>query len=128
MCIDGVLCHVRNLCPFPYAENNPVEYGILTSTDDEICITVGDCGDGNDCLVDFDLGDSSDGNDHQPQQLTLRPSQNTDEPAVPRLRRSDRWKRSPHDNRLCNDNISWEHSHPTTAPNDIRLRHDFRTS
>ena len=62
--------------------NNPVANKILALGDDEIYITVGDSRDGYDHSVDSNQGRSSNSNDNVDQQLTMGPSQSTDEPAV----------------------------------------------
>ena len=97
MCIDGVLCYVRDICPFPYATNNLVEDDIPTSSDDEMYITVSNSRDEDDHLVDSDLGSSSDSNDNEGQQLTMGPSQSREETTALCLQWSNRWKAYPTD-------------------------------
>ena len=64
VCLDGVLNHVRGFRCLPYTMNNLVEDKILASSDDKMYITVGSSGDGDDCLINSDLGGSSNEGQH----------------------------------------------------------------
>ena len=125
VCIDKVPYHVRDLCFFPY---NPMKDKITTSGDNKMNITVGDNGDGDNHLVDSDLGSSSDGNDNEGQQLTMRPPQSAGKPAVLHLRQSNRQKMASNDCHLNNDDIRGECSgdscHPLSQMTDLPVPAD----